>query len=85
MEIGTLKEATGSYSEVFIPTSDLKMVKSFRDDRYDVRGVFSATGAMTESGFMLGGSQFLAPGKSLNVISKNIDVTLTITKITKVD
>jgi len=85
MEIGVLKEATGSYSETFIQTEDLKMVKHLRDDRYDVRGTFVAKGAMTESGFMLNGTQFLAPGKSLNVISKNIDVTLTITKITKVE
>ncbi len=85
MMIGTLKEAVSSYSETYIPTDDMKLVKAQRDDRYDVRGTLEAIGAMTESGFMLNGTQFLAPGKTLIVNSKNIEVSLTITKITQID
>jgi len=85
MEIGVLKEAQSHYSEVFMVNDDLELVKTFRDDRYDVQGTFTASGSMTDSGFMLGGTQFIAPGKQLTVYSKNIEVTLTVTAVNLVE
>ena len=52
--------------------------------RVDVEGEFKVKGTMSEDGsFMLDGNRYLASGSSVNVYSKYISVTLTVTGITK--
>lgn len=81
MEIGKLisKEVTPAVH--YILDENYEFQKRYNDYRYDVRGVISAKGNMTESGFMLNGTQFIAPGKELMIESKNISTTITVTNV----
>lgn len=84
IRIGTLESKTRDYNEVFIHNSDFEIVKSYNEQRYDVRGVIKAVGRFTDDGFMLGGTQYIGPGKEMIIQSKNILVTVIITDVTKV-
>ena len=85
MKIGTLKEAVSEYNKTYIVKDDQSIVCYEREDRYDVRGTILAEGILTEDGFMLNGTQQISPGKELKVESKNIAVTMTVTRIKPID
>lgn len=84
MEIGKLisKEVTPAVH--YILDENYEYQKRYNDYRYDVRGVISVKGNMTESGFMLNGTQFIAPGKELMIESKNISTTITVTDVKQI-
>ena len=85
MEIGQLMSKEVSNSETWVLDENYnKYIKNFDDLSYDVRGVIKAKGNIKESGFMLNGTQYLAPGKTFEVESKNISVALTITNIRQI-
>ena len=84
MTIGELKSKEVFYAEAFVENDKGELVKTYNDTRRDIRGVITAKGVLSDSGFMLGGTQYLAPGKTLVVKSKDILVTMTITNITLV-
>ncbi|NLZ36273.1 MAG: DUF4330 family protein [Clostridiales bacterium] len=84
IRIGTLESKTRDYNEVYIHNSDFEIIKSYNEQRYDVRGVIKAVGSFTDDGFMLGGTQYIGPGKEMLVQSKNILVTITITDVNKI-
>ena len=54
------------------------------DGRIDVRTVALVDGYMSDEGFLLGGTTYIAPNKQMILKSKNIVVNVTITDITKV-
>lgn len=81
MEIGKLLSKTISQTEHFVLNDEYEYQKQYNDLRYDVRGVISAKGSMTDSGFMLNGTQFIAPGKDLTIQTKNITTTITVTEV----
>lgn len=54
-------------------------------DRIDLRGQFECEGKMSESGFSIGGTQYIAPGMSTYAYLPNINVTILITDVTLVD
>lgn len=83
--IGELISKKPSFAEAFIENDDGVLVKLYNENSFDVRGEIKAKGKIKDIGFMLGGTQFLAPGKILYVQSKNIMVTMTITNITPAD
>lgn len=82
MPIGELISKKPSFAEAFIEKAEGNLVKVYNENSFDVRGEIKATGKIKDGSFMLGGTQFLAPGKILYVESKNIMVTITITNIT---
>lgn len=82
MPVGELISKKPSFAEAFIENDEGILVKTFNENSYDVRGEIKARGKIKDDGFMLGGTQFLAPGKILYVESKNIMVTITLTGIT---
>ncbi len=51
--------------------------------RIDVSGTMRVSGYMGSHGFLLGGTTSLAPNKSVQLISKNLSVTIEITDIEK--
>ena len=53
--------------------------------RIDIRGQFECEGKMSESGFSIGGTQYIAPGMSTYAYLPNINVTILITDVTLVD
>lgn len=85
MLIGELISKKPSFAEAFIENNEGILVKLYNENSYDVRGEIKAKGKIKDDGFMLGGTQFLAPGKILYVESKNIMVNITITNITPTD
>ena len=80
VELGDLQQA-----ESYILDENNQYKISYNEQRCDVRGKILAKGKMTSDGFMLAGTQFLAPGKSMLVESQYVSVTLTITDIVKID
>lgn len=85
MKVGELVSKTWDYAEVFIRDSDYTIHQTYNEEKYDVRGVLSATGSVTSDGFMLGGTQYVGPGKEMVLMSKNITVTVVITDIKTVE
>lgn len=81
LEIGKLVSKEITEGVHYVLDENFEYHTQYNEMRYDVRGVISATGNMTESGFMLNGTQFIAPGKQLKIQSKNITTTITITEI----
>ena len=59
-------------------------VESFDDTLRDVRGSFTSYGVHNDDGFFLGGTMFLAPGKTLTAESKSVRFSLIITEISRV-
>lgn len=85
MEIGKLISKKPSFAEAFVENLDGILVKTYNENSYDVRGEIIAKGRIKDGNFMLGGTQFLAPGKTLYVSSRNIMVNMLITKITQIE
>lgn len=84
MEIGKLLSKDIMEGSHYILDEDFEFHKRYNQLRFDVRGVISAKGNMTENGFMLNGTQFIAPGKELKIQSKNITTTVTVTEIRQI-
>lgn len=68
-------------AEKFVTNIDGKWLKTTNEERNDVRVLLQAEGLMTDSGFMLSGTQYLAPGKEMLIGSSEISVNVTITDI----
>lgn len=51
--------------------------------RIDVTGTVLSVGEMTENGYLLGGTTYIAPGKTYRVQSEHMDFTLEIINIDK--
>jgi len=85
MEIGKLLSKEVSNREVFVFDGEYNYVKRYHAFQYDVRGVILSKGILDDDGFKLKGTQFLAPGKTFEIQSKNITVYITITDIKKIN
>jgi hypothetical protein len=81
MEIGKLVSKEISEAVHYILDDNYEYQKQYNKIRFDVRGVISSKGNMTDGGFMLNGTQFIAPGKELKIQSKNISTTVTVTAV----
>ncbi len=77
-------------AESYIEGVDGQLVKAIspsdpenpnRHDRIDVKGNLIGSGVFTEEGFLLGGTNYIAPGSKIIMESKNITVSVTITNI----
>ena len=53
-------------------------------DRVDIRGQFECEGKMSESGFSIDGTQYIAPGMTTYAFLPNINVSILITDVTLV-
>ena len=56
-----------------------------KNDRIDVFGELIGSGVFSEEGFLLGGTNYIAPGSQVKLESKNITVSATITDIEPVN
>lgn len=52
-----------------------------KNGRIDVKGSILASGFFSEDGFLLGGTNYIAPGSKVKMNSKNISVTATVINI----
>ena len=69
-------------SERFVTLNDGTIVKTFSDELYfDVRGIITVNGVMTEKGFMLNGDVFLAPGVNFGVQTPEADFSCVVTNV----
>jgi len=85
MEIGKLLSKEVSNREVPMLDANYNYVIDYNALQYDVRGVILSKGILDDDGFKLKGTQFLAPGKTFEIQSKNITVYITITDIKKIN
>ncbi len=88
-ELGVLESRQFIPAEAFIVNEYGEIFKrnssDERNERIDVRGVLVGEGTFTEEGFLLGGTNYIAPGSTIHMQSTNIDVYMTVTAIEKVD
>jgi len=86
MELGVIESVQFMPAEAYIAAEDGRLIKTYSNNgRIDVRGTMSAKGLFRDVGFLLGGTQYIAPGSTLHVQSKYMDVSLTITDIVKLE
>lgn len=85
-ELGVLESRQFIPAEAFIVNEYGEIFKrNSENDRIDVRGVLLGEGTFTEDGFLLGGTNYIAPGSSIHMQSSNIDVYITVTAIEKAE
>lgn len=86
-ELGVLESRQFIPAEAFIVNEYGEIFKrnSGNEQRIDVRGVLVGEGTFTDDGFLLGGTNYIAPGSTVHMQSSNIDVYMTVTAIEKVD
>ena len=71
---------------LYYAEDDGKISKTYSAaDRIDLRGQFECEGKMSESGFSIGGTQYIAPGMSTYAYLPNINVTILITDVAVVE
>jgi len=71
---------------VYYAEDDGAITKTYSNgDRIDLRGQFECEGKMSESGFSIDGTQYIAPGMSTYAYLPNINVTILITDVTVVE
>lgn len=56
-------------------------VKAENLEKRDVEGVISVSGKKTDDGFLLNGNMYIAAGKELKITTKNIAVTIIVTRV----
>lgn len=70
-------------AEIFVTLDDGSIIKTYSDAlRFDVRGILTVKGLMTEKGFMLNGTDYIAPGAGRSVLTPQADFYLLVTNIT---
>lgn len=84
MLIGTISGSESSPAEIYTEGSNGKMIFSLNEDRADLRITVRASGSMTDEGFMLNGTQFLAAGKEMILQSRSLEAESMILSITKI-
>ncbi|MBE6611702.1 MAG: DUF4330 family protein [Ruminococcaceae bacterium] len=83
-EVGVLDSVQFMPAEAFITTPDGHLIKTYSDNhRIDVRGTMTCEGIFSDVGFLLGGNQYIAPGSTVNIQSRTIDVFMMVTDIVK--
>ena len=80
--LGTLLSVQRYEAEQYYENEDGEMILSYTSAYIDIRGEIKASGSMTESGFMLNGTTFIAPNKKITVKSKNVTCDFIITSVT---
>ena len=84
-DMGPLESAQIMPAEAYISTIDGQMIQTFSNNkRIDVRGTFVVEGRFGDEGFLLSGVNYIAPGSTLHIQSKYIDVNMTVMDIAKV-
>ena len=82
MKLGTLTGFTVSDSFKYEEAEDGTLVKAVDETGKNIRGEIEASGNMSDDGFLLGGTYFIAPGQSLEVVSKHGGFTMEILSLT---
>jgi len=85
INIGTCKSIDVQKAVAYIADENGQCKRVEREDKCNVKIVLSASGTYTDSGFMLSGTTYLAPGKRFEVYSLNICSNGLITEIVEVN
>lgn len=83
MLIGKVESTEVSPAEVYKENIFGEMTLSYNEARSDLRIIVSAAGSMTESGFMLNGTQYIAPGKDMILQSLHLEAESMLVSIEK--
>lgn len=81
-EMGRLVGKVEATPTLYYVEDDGKIIPTYSEaGRVDIRGQLEVEGKMSESGFSVGGTQYIAPGMSMYVYLPNINVTILITDV----
>ncbi|MBQ4054440.1 MAG: DUF4330 family protein [Clostridia bacterium] len=81
--LGVLADHTVTNAEKVEANENGFPVRSYDDTSRDVRGTFTSYGVNDDNGFFLGGTLFIAPGKTLTIESRNVRISVIITEISQ--
>lgn len=86
-KIGSLSSVLSVTPSVFYEYSDDGSIneKQSVNGRVDIRAVITIEGSMTEAGFLLDGTTYVAPNMRLSICTSSFSVTALITDITVVE
>ena len=82
-KLGVLADHTVTNAEKVEANENGFPVRSYDDTSRDVRGTFRSYGVNNDDGFFLGGTLFIAPGKTLTIESRNVRISVIITEISQ--
>ncbi len=83
---GTLESKQTFPAEAYINNEKGEMIRTFSENhRIDVRGTFLVEGTFTDEGFLLGGTNHIAPGAAVSLQSSDFAVTITVMEIEKAE
>lgn len=83
---GKLESRQFMPAEAFIANAEGILIKTHSsNNRIDVRGIVVGSGTFTDEGFLLAGINFIAPGSDVTIQSSDIEVSVMITAIERVD
>ncbi len=85
MLLGTLQSLDIRKAQIAVTDENGAIVIMESNHAYDVYGTLHASGVMSENGFLLDGTTYLAPGQNCAVKSKNLAVSILITDISALD
>lgn len=82
-DMGRLVGSVTATPAVYYIEENGEIVKAYSDaGRVDLEGQFECEGQMSESGFLMGGTQYIAPGMTTYAYLPNINVNILITDVT---
>ncbi|MBE6686975.1 MAG: DUF4330 family protein [Ruminococcaceae bacterium] len=73
-----LKKTDAKY---YFAGEDLRAEQGVDNTKKDIKGNFKVKGVMTDDGFLLEGTQFIAPGKEITIQSEDLVISVIITEI----
>ncbi len=81
VELGVLTSKSTTPAAIVSENSKGEAVVVYSDYAVDATGVLTCVGTLTDDGFMIGGTQFVAPGKEMEINSKQVKVLVLITDV----
>lgn len=78
VSLGELTEITFKPAEAVVELADGSAQLTYSETRIDAFGILRVKGTMTDEGFMLGGTQFISPGKDVSMNNGKIKVVAVI-------
>ena len=82
-DLGRLVGEIEATPSVYYVEKDGEIVRAYSDiGRVDLRGTFECEGQMSESGFLIGGTQYIAPGMTTYAYLPNINANIMIMAVT---
>lgn len=81
LEFGKLTSCEFNETYTYEESESGLLVKTLDETKVTLTGIITVSGRDTSNGFMLGGTYFISPGQSFEIIGKNARFTVTLTSL----